>query len=194
MFGNPFRQVALFVVRAGEPKGGFAGIPHTTAWRDWLAWNDRTIPRLVAAVLAEAELRECPDCECCGYIWSKASQTSECADEVNGCLKCGTTGTLPGTGILDPARLGQIADAVDEACGSLGVVAPEEVTRHLRGWVMCCNKSSWAGMTCLKGDILSGAIPKWVPCLKCHGTGWLRSTADHVVGCFAVEMLKGEVR
>jgi hypothetical protein len=80
-----------------------------------------------------------------------------------------------GTGILDTNGLSILADAVRESCHAVGVPEPDELLRHLEGWSRCDLCSD---------ELITRACP------KCHCTGWLRSTASHVRGCWAVDMLR----
>lgn len=172
LFGNPFRP--LVWCEPGNPGSVSKLLPNTYPCylrRAILAWHDGTVPNLAQAIHDElGEMVECPECKGQGSVWEGPLR-----EQVE-CPKCSGAGNLfVGTGILDPAQLGILADAVDEACAAVGVQAPEELVRHLRGWVRCPE--------CL------GSTQHFTISGPCDETGWLRSTAPHVRGCWAVELL-----
>lgn len=167
VFGNPWVPIMWhergmspkFVVRGEYP-------PHTadTLHPYILTWNDGTVPNLARAIYDEAGERECE--ECVGTGWVEGGR----AISRWACKSCDGVGKLPGTNILDPAKLAILADAVDEACAAVGVEAPEELLYHLRKWVR-------------NPRLLYHCQPARLP--------WLRSSAPHVRGCWAVELLRG---
>ena len=142
-----------------------------------LAWSDRTIPNLAQAIIDDAGERECRECDGTGIQVCPPQHDS--GEMQRYCIACQGTGKLPGTGILDPGRLAILADAVEEAgCHE------EELLRHLRGWIRC----AWAS----DDPAIDHGGKDWkeMAC-RCHGTGWLRSESVHVVGCWAIELLRG---
>lgn len=182
VFGNPFRLVRLwpFVENTVDKATAYQFLS-----RDVLAWNDHTIPSLAQAIYDEAgEEKSCVICKGVGRRVKDNVKVVRAVIEYNDttvCNECLGTGKLPGTNILNAARLAILADAVDEACAAVGVQAPEELVRHLQGWVQCSH--------CWDGGKLGRITKLHWPC-ECHGTGWLRSQTPHVQGCFAVELLR----
>lgn len=194
VFGNPHRPVEL---DTGEPcicRGssamcrlcrGTGTVKQAGIDPRILAWSDGTIPNLAQAIHDEAGELECQECHGEAYRYNQYGGRMDC-------YACHATGKLPGAGILDPAKLAILAilaDAVDEACAECGVETPEELTRHLRGWIRCPDCLGHRSKMMDSG----GSMPwgEWVEMEQdCEcGTGWLRSDA-HVRDCWALELLR----
>src|SRR5262249_40531844 len=83
-------------------------------------------------------------------------------------------------GHLDPAHLEVLAGPLEEAGGT-----DEPALRHLRGFAWCLRCEG----TGRSPYDLGYAPPPREPCPDCGASGWLKTEAPHVRGCWVIDML-----
>jgi hypothetical protein len=156
LFGNPFRPAA------GHTRG--VGRCYDPPWLG--------APDVLALAQAAYEERDRPCPACRGEKFRKADYPGD-----PGCAACGGAGRA-GDGLLDPARLAVLADALEEAgCDNWWLLV------HLRGGEMCPK--------CLSGPDRKKCrrLPDGNPdCFE----GIIPRPGPHTRGCWALDLILGK--